>query len=215
MKRIFPRTDLYCLTDFSLSLGRSNVEVVGELLAAGVRLIQYREKERKMGVMLEECLAIRALTREAGACFIVNDHVDIALLADADGVHVGQEDLPVYAVRSLLGPDKIVGVSTHAPEQAVAAQDAGADYIGVGPIFPTRTKKDVSAPVGLEYIAYAAKNLHIPFTAIGGLNPGNLAEAARAGAGCCSLVSAIVGARDIRAAVEAARASMRAGLRHE
>ncbi|MCL1915270.1 MAG: thiamine phosphate synthase [Desulfovibrionaceae bacterium] len=213
MKRIFPRVDLYGITDQPLSLGRSNVRVVEELLGAGVRVIQYREKERKTGVMLEECMAIRILTREAGACFLVNDHVDIALLVDADGVHVGQEDLPVSAVRELIGPDRIIGLSTHAPEQARAAVEAGADYIGVGPVFATRTKKDVCAPVGLEYLRYVARNLDIPFTAIGGLKPENLGEAARAGAYCCAMVSALVSAPDIPAAVAAARKALAEGRR--
>lgn len=206
----FPETDLYCLTDYALSLGRGNLEVARFLLDAGVKVIQYREKERKMGIMLEECLALRALTREAGACFIVNDHVDLALLADADGVHLGQEDLPPQAARSLLGPNKIIGVSTHAPAQARAAVEAGADYIGVGPIFATSTKKDVCAPVGLEYLSYVARNIQIPFTAIGGINKDNIAGVMRAGARCCSLVSALVGAPDIGEAVVQARAAMRA-----
>ncbi len=210
MKRVFPKTDLYCITDFGLSLGRGNVQVAQELLAAGVKLIQYREKERKTGVMLEECRAIRALTRKAGACFIVNDHVDIALLVDADGVHVGQEDFPVKDVRELLGPDKIIGLSTHAPEQAVAAVQAGADYIGVGPIFATKTKKDVCAPVGLEYLQWVAANLDIPFTAIGGIKPENLPQVVKAGARMCSIVSGIVAQPDIKAAVAVCRKAMQA-----
>ncbi|GHV58201.1 thiamine-phosphate synthase [Deltaproteobacteria bacterium] len=212
MKRIFPRTDLYCLTDYALSLGRSNLEVTRELLAAGVKLIQYREKDRPMGLRLEECLAIRGLTREAGACFIVNDHVDIALLADADGVHIGQDDLPAEAVRRLIGPDRIIGVSTHAPEQAKAALAAGADYIGAGPVFATKTKEDVCAPVGLEYLAWAAQNIPLPIAAIGGLSPANLRAAALAGAGCFALVSAIVAQPDIRAAVSEARAALGAAF---
>ncbi|MDR2504358.1 MAG: thiamine phosphate synthase [Deltaproteobacteria bacterium] len=211
MKRIFPHTDLYGFTDHALSLGRGNVETARALLAAGVKIIQYREKERKMGVMLEECLVIGTLAREAGACFIVNDHVDIALLVDADGVHVGQDDLPARAVRRLLGPDKIIGVSTHAPEQALAAVADGADYIGVGPIFATSTKKDVCAPVGLDYLRWAAEHINIPFTAIGGLSPSNLGEAARAGARCCALISALVSKSDIGLAVAEARAALRAG----
>jgi thiamine-phosphate pyrophosphorylase len=139
MKPAFPSTDLYCITSRELSLGRDNIAVVREFMEAGIKIVQYREKERKMGVMLEECLAIRRLTREAGALFIVNDHVDLALLSDADGVHVGQEDLPPAAARALLGPEKIVGLSTHSPEQARAAVAAGVDYLGVGTICPTST----------------------------------------------------------------------------
>lgn len=208
MKRLWPRTDLYAITDHFLSLGRDNVSVVRELLEADIKIIQYREKERKMGVILEECLAIRRLTSEYGATFIVNDHVDIALLVNADGVHVGQEDIPAQEVRRLLGPEKIIGLSTHSPEQARAAVKAGVDYIGVGPIYATKTKKDVCEPVGLDYLRYVAKNLEIPFTAIGGIKSGNIAEVIRAGASCCCVVSAFVGAQDIGGAVREMRAAM-------
>ena len=208
MKRVWPQADLYAITDHALSLGRDNVSVVRELLEEGIKIIQYREKERKMGVMLEECMIIRRLTKEYGATFIVNDHVDIALLVDADGMHVGQDDLPVREVRGLLGPDKIIGLSTHSPEQARAAVGAGADYIGVGPLYATKTKKDVCEPVGLEYLKYVVENLDIPFVAIGGIKASNIHEVVRAGARCCVVVSAFVGAQDIRAAVREMRAAM-------
>ena len=103
-----PETDLYALTDDELSLGRPAVEVAKALLDSGIKILQYREKEKKAGQMLKECMELRSLTREASACFIVNDHVDIAILCEADGVHVGQEDLPVEAVRRLVGPDMII-----------------------------------------------------------------------------------------------------------
>ena len=209
MKRSFPQTDLYAITDCGLALGRGNVEVVRQLLVAGVKLIQYREKDRKMGAMLEECRAIRVLTREYGATFIVNDYIDIALLVDADGVHVGQDDLPAQDVRKLAGPDRIVGLSTHSPEQARAAVAAGVDYIGVGPLYTTRTKKDVCAAVGLEYLDYVVKNLSIPFAAIGGIKPDNAAEVKAHGAKCIAVISALVGARDIAAAVAAFREKMK------
>lgn len=209
MKRIWPQSDLYAITDQALSLGRDNISVVRELLEEDIKIIQYREKERKMGVMLEECRAIRRLCSEYDATFIVNDHVDIALLVDADGVHVGQDDLPVQQVRSLLGPDKIIGLSTHSPEQARAAISAGADYIGVGPIYATNTKKDVCEPVGLEYLKYVVDNHDIPFVAIGGIKPGNIAEVLNAGAHCCAVISAFVGANDIRGAVRKMREAMR------
>lgn len=208
MKRVWPKTDLYGITDHALSLGRDNISVVRELLEEGIKIIQYREKERKMGVMLEECRAIRRLTREYEATFIVNDHVDIALLVDADGVHVGQDDLPVAEVRRLLGPDKIIGLSTHSPEQARMAISAGADYIGVGPIYATKTKKDVCEPVGLEYLKYVVDNLEIPFVAIGGIKASNINDVVKAGARCCVVVSAFVGAENIRGAVREMRAAM-------
>lgn len=192
-----PGSDIYGLTDDSLSLGRPVVDVVDAMLRAGVRIIQYREKEKKSGAMLQDCLALRRMTREAGACFIVNDHVDIAMLCDADGVHVGQDDLPVAAVRQLVGPDRIIGLSTHSPEQALAAVACGADYIGVGPIFATRTKKDVCDPVGYDYLDWVVANMSLPFVAIGGIKRHNIAKVVRHGARSCALVSEIVGAEDI------------------
>ena len=121
------QTDIYALTDARLSCGRTLETVVSALLGAGVKIIQYREKHMKSGEMLEECRLMRRLTREAGACFIVDDHVDLAILAEADGVHIGQEDFPLPAVRQLVGPKMCIGLSTHSPEQARAAVAVGAD----------------------------------------------------------------------------------------
>lgn len=213
MSRILPgETDIYAITDAGLSLGRPLEEVVSALMGAGVRILQYREKKLKGGAMLEECRLLRRLTREAGACFIVNDHIDIAMLVQADGVHVGQEDLPVPEVRSLVGPDMIIGLSTHMPQQAREARSLGADYIGVGPIFATNTKEDVVDPVGYEYLDWVARNAELPFVAIGGIKRHNITEVARHGARCCSLVSELVGAPDIRTRVEDVRNAMREGM---
>ena len=213
MSRILPgETDIYAITDAGLSLGRPLEEVVSALMGAGVRILQYREKKLKGGAMLEECRLLRRLTKEAGACFIVNDHIDIAMLVQADGVHVGQEDLPVPEVRSLVGPDMIIGLSTHMPQQAREARSLGADYIGVGPIFATNTKEDVVDPVGYEYLDWVARNAELPFVAIGGIKRHNITEVARHGARCCSLVSELVGAPDIRTRVEDVRKAMREGM---
>jgi thiamine-phosphate pyrophosphorylase len=203
-------TDLYCLTAEKFSNGRSNIEVVREMLDAGVKLVQYREKEKKAGAKLEECRAIREMTREAGAAFIVNDDIDIAILVGADGVHVGQEDLPVECVRELVGPDMAIGLSTHSPEQARDAIRRGADYIGVGPIFRTYTKDDVVDPVGFEYLDYVVANHDIPFVAIGGIKEHNLGEVVRHGARCAALVTEIVGDADITAKITALRNQMEA-----
>lgn len=206
--RHLPETDIYAITDSRLSHGRSIQEVVTELLVAGVRIIQYREKKKKAGEMLQECQIIRQLTKEAGACFIVNDHIDIAQLVEADGVHIGQEDLPVHEVRRLVGEDCLIGLSTHSPEQAQAAIAVGADYIGVGPIFPTQTKEDVCAPVGFTYLDYVVANIKLPFVAIGGIKEHNIAQVCEHGARCCCLVSELVGAEDIGAKVAAVRQAM-------
>ncbi|EGB14079.1 thiamine-phosphate pyrophosphorylase [Pseudodesulfovibrio mercurii] len=201
-------TDLYCLTAEKFSLGRSNVEVVRQMLDAGIKLVQYREKEKKAGAKLEECRAIREMTREAGAAFIVNDDIDIAILVGADGVHVGQEDLPVECVRRLVGPDMAIGLSTHSPEQAREAVRCGADYIGVGPIFRTYTKDDVVDPVGFEYLDWVVAHLDIPFVAIGGIKEHNLGEVVRHGARCAALVTEIVGGANIADTITALRHQM-------
>ncbi|MCG8532917.1 MAG: thiamine phosphate synthase [Desulfovibrionales bacterium] len=205
-------SDIYALTDENLSKGRSNIEIVDAMLQAGVKILQYREKEKKSGAMLEECLKIREMTRQAGCMFIVNDHVDIAMLCDADGVHVGQQDIPVPQVRQLIGRDKIIGLSTHSPAEYNKAIELGADYIGVGPIFATQTKKDVCAPVGYEYLNFAAKEQRIPFVAIGGIKLHNIAEVAQNGARCAAIVSEIVGADDVAATVRALRKEMANGF---
>ncbi len=203
------QTDIYALTDSNLSLGRSVVEVVQALLNAQVKIIQYREKKLKAGEMLRQCQELRSMTHAAGACFIVNDHIDIAILVDADGVHIGQEDLPLGEVRKLVGPHKIIGLSTHNPEQAREAVALGADYIGVGPIFATQTKEDVCAPVGYEYLDFVAKNISLPFVAIGGIKRHNINEVVKHGGNCCALVSELVGAQDIVERVAEVRAAMR------
>lgn len=206
-------TDIYALTDEALSKGRSNIEVVDAMLQAGIKILQYREKDKKSGVMLEECLKIREMTRQAGCTFIINDYVDIAMLCGADGVHVGQEDIPVPQVRQLIGSDKIIGLSTHSPAEYNKAIELGADYIGVGPIFATQTKKDVCSPVGYEYLDFAAKEQRIPFVAIGGIKQHNIADVASHGAKCCAIVSEIVGAKDIAATVLSLRKEMANGFK--
>jgi len=198
-------TDIYCLTGEKFSLGRSNVDVVREMLESGIRLVQYREKEKKMGAKYEECLAIRDLTRKAGVAFIVNDDIELARLVGADGVHIGQEDLPVEAVRRLVGENMAIGLSTHSPAEARDAVKRGADYIGVGPIFKTFTKEDVVDPVGFEYLDYVVNNVDIPFVAIGGIKEHNIGEVFRRGASCVALVTEIVGEENINEKINALR----------
>lgn len=201
-------TDIYALTDSRLSGGRSIEYVASRLLAGGVKILQYREKKLSASQMLEECRLLRKMTEKHNACFIVNDHVDIAMLVNADGVHIGQDDLPVREVRKLVGGNMIIGVSTHSPAQARKALEDGADYIGVGPIFETRTKEDVVDPVGFEYLDYVANFIDLPFVAIGGIKAGNIYNVATHGARCCALVSELVGAEDIEAKVREVRQAM-------
>ncbi len=204
-KKQIPASGLYCITGEAFSRGRINAHVVREMIAAGVKIIQYREKEKSGRDKYRECREIRKMTEDAGVVFIVNDDVDIAVMAKADGVHIGQDDLPIEEVRKLVGGDMIIGLSTHAPEQAREALAKGADYIGVGPIFRTFTKSDVCEPVGLEYLDYVVAACSIPFVAIGGIKEHNIAEVAAHGARLICAVTEILEADDIRQTIIALR----------
>lgn len=193
---------IYGITAEKFSRGRDNVTVVKDMIAGGVAIIQYREKHDRKSFrsMYEECLAIRHMTREKGIPFIVNDYVELAMLVDADGVHVGQDDLPVAAVRQRVG-QKIIGLSTHGPDQARSAVESGADYIGAGPIFATQTKDDVCDPVGLNYLEHVVCNVPLPAVAIGGIKRHNIDQVLARGARTICLVTEIVGADDIAGTV--------------
>jgi thiamine-phosphate pyrophosphorylase len=215
MKKTILPEGIYGITAEKFSLNRSTPDVVEEMIRAGVKIIQYREKrhEKKYIEILEECRIIREITRNHGVTFIINDFVDIALLVDADGVHVGQEDLPVQEVRQLIGPDKIIGLSTHSPKEASAAEEAGADYIGVGPIFATQTKEDVCAPVGLGYLEHIVANCPLPFVAIGGIKLHNIHEVVSRGAKSICLVTEIVGSENITKTVGDLHKAMNVSLK--
>lgn len=202
------KDNIYCILSEEHSRGRSNLEVAKLLLDSGIKTIQYREKDKKSLYKYRECLKIRELTRQYNCTFIVNDDIDIAILVEADGVHIGQEDLPIGHVRKLVGKDMIIGCSTHSPEQAKKAIEDGADYIGVGPIYTTKTKKDVCDPVGIEYLQYVIQNLDIPYVAIGGIKEHNLRELVDTGASCLCLVTEIVSAENIPDKIASLRATM-------
>jgi thiamine-phosphate pyrophosphorylase len=204
----FPETDIYCITDSRQNRGRSTLEIVRLMLEGDIKVIQYREKDKGGAAMLEECLAIREMTRKAGCCFLVDDYVDIALLCEADGVHVGQTDLPLAAVRKLLGRERVIGVSTHRRSEAEAAIAGGADYIGVGPIFENNTKK-TTPPVGYAYLEAIVPMCPLPFVTIGGMNERTVGEAVRRGARCCGIVSDITLAEDIPAQIRKLRRIIR------
>ncbi len=197
-KRQLP-SGIYGILGEKFSLGRSNVEVARQMVEAGVSVLQYREKLKYKSIksIYEECLEIREITRDAGVTFIINDYADIALMVEADGIHQGQDDIPIKALRKI-APDMILGCSTHSPEQAQQAITDGADYIGVGPVFTTQTKEDVCDAVGLEYVEYVAKNHDIPFVAIGGIKRDNLPQVLQRGAKTVCLVTEIIGAKDIK-----------------
>jgi thiamine-phosphate pyrophosphorylase len=198
--------DLFCdriygIVSMEHGNGRSVEEQAIGMLEGGIRIIQYREKRRAKNVRLEECRRLRLLTREWNAMFVVNDDFDVALACDADGVHVGQTDMPVSEVRRLAGRDFIIGLSTHSVSQLEAAQESGADYIGVGPVYATRTKDNPDPVVGLELVSYAASRSRLPFVAIGGIKPHSIDAVIAAGARCVCCVTAITAADDIPATV--------------
>ena len=185
---------VYAITDSKSGKNKNFLEYCEEILKGGAKIIQYREKSRDLKKLLTEAKALRKLTKKYNAIFIVNDHLDIALLSEADGIHIGQDDLPIKEIRNLLGDDKIIGISTHNPIEAQQALLDGADYIGVGPIFYTETKEDVCAPVTLEYLEFVNKNIDLPYVAIGGIKENNIQQVLSRGAKSICLVSELVGA---------------------
>lgn len=195
-ERIIIPEGIYGITGDNFAHGKSNLECVKAMIEGGIKIIQYRDKTKSIKEKVKEAREIRELCKRNEVVFIVNDHVDIAILVDADGVHIGQDDMDPSDVRKLIGDNKIIGLSTHSEEQGMKAYlNPDVDYIGVGPIFPTTTKN--TAPVGLGYLEYAVKNLHLPFTAIGGIKEHNLHEIISRGAKNVCLVSDIVGADNI------------------
>jgi thiamine-phosphate pyrophosphorylase len=184
--------------------GRALPDLLRGAIAGGVDIVQLREKHLPDERLVSVASATRALCGQLGALLIVNDRPWAALEAGADGVHVGQDDMPVAEVRELVGPDLLVGLSTHSPAQIDAADASLVDYIGVGPIHETPTKPGRPA-VGMELIRYAAAHAPAPFFAIGGLDAGNLAEALDAGATRACVLRAIAGAEDPQRAARALR----------
>jgi thiamine-phosphate pyrophosphorylase len=178
MKKQMPK-GLYAITAENFSNGKDNISVVKEMLDAGIKILQYRDKYKTKLEKFKQCEVIRRLTLDYNVFFIVNDDVDIALSLQSEGIHLGQEDLPLANVRKIVGPEITIGVSTHLPKQALLAVEHGADYIGVGPIYKTFTKDNVVNPVGLEYLDFCAKNIKIPKVAIGGIKFSNLLEICR------------------------------------
>jgi thiamine-phosphate pyrophosphorylase len=166
-------------------------DMVFRALNAGVRWVQYRDKDRTAREIYEEAVRLRSITRKFRAVLIVNDHPDIAFATGADGVHLGQDDLPLAEARKLMGKDAIIGISTHTIEHAIIARRGGADYIGFGPVFQTTTK-DAGAPQGTGMLREVKKGVDIPVVAIGGINIGNIREVIEAGADAIAVASAIL-----------------------
>ena len=193
---------LYVIIDARFSLGRSCLEVAEAAIRGGARVIQLREKELPFAGSLAAALEIRKLTSEHGAVFIINDDARLALECGADGMHLGQEDMPLAEARALMGDGKIIGVSTHSLEEALAAQDGGADYIGFGPMYRTATK-DSGTPKGPEGLRAIRDRIKIPIAAIGGINAGNAGEIVEAGADALAVITAVTRAEDMAASAAA------------
>lgn len=206
------RLRLHVLTDHQWSRGRDLLTVAAAALDGGATVIQLRNKIASVRVLLEEGLALRTLTRERGALLIVNDRIDVALAVDADGAHVGQEDMPAAFARQLLGPERILGVSAATSEEAQAAIAGGADYLGVGPIFPSIGKIDAGPATGIALLSELASRSPIPLVAIGGITVENAAHVMRAGATGVAVITAIVAADDIAAASRQLRRTLEEGV---
>lgn len=185
----------YFITDSRLSLA-GDISDVRNALAAGVRIIQYRQKDADSLTMYNEALQIRKVCRKA--LLIINDRLDIALSVGADGVHLGQGDLPCAVARKILGKNKIIGVTVHDLKQAVRARRSGADYLGVAPVFSTNTKSDAGDPVGVELIRQIKRKVGLPITAIGGITYKNASLVIQAGADSLCAISAVVKSGNVR-----------------
>jgi thiamine-phosphate pyrophosphorylase len=184
------------------------IERVEAALQGGIRLVQYRDKEPDDTVRFERAKALRSLCHQYQALFIINDRVDLALAVDADGVHLGQQDLPVAAARQLLGAHRIIGRSTTNPEELARALQEGVDYLGVGPVYATPTKTD-KAIAGLDYVRYAATHATLPWFAIGGIDGENLSEVMEAGAQRVAVVRAVIKSKAPAEAAQQMNAQLR------
>src|SRR5436305_3595939 len=191
---------LHVLTDREWSRGRDMLSVAAAALDGGATVIQLRDKTASTRVLIEEGLALRVLTRERGALLIVNDRIDVALAVEADGAHVGQDDMPAQLARRLLGPERILGVSAANIGEAEEAVAGGADYLGVGPIFPSLGKADAGPATGVHLLTELASRFATPLVAIGGITAENATEVVRAGACGVAVIIAVVYAEDISAA---------------
>lgn len=167
------------------------VEMSSLALNAGVRWVQYRDKKSARHRLYCNALTIRRLTRQAGACFIMNDHPDIAVAAEADGVHLGQDDMPIADARKVVGAEMIIGISTHNIQEALQAEAEGADYIGFGPMYHTSTK-DAGSPRGLEMLDMVRKSVKIPVVAIGGIDADAVSSVISAGANAVAVAGGIL-----------------------
>jgi thiamine-phosphate pyrophosphorylase len=202
--------DLYVITDETVGRGRSHAELATQAVDGGADVIQLRDKRLPAPDLLEAATAIRKITRDSGALFIVNDHLDLALRVGADGVHLGAADIPLPEARSLSPPGFIIGASVGSVAGALRAEAAGADYVALSPTFATGSKSDAGPGLGLSVLSAIRAAVSVPLIAIGGINAGNVADVIAAGADGVAVISAVVGEDDVTAAARDLRARIAA-----
>jgi thiamine-phosphate pyrophosphorylase len=198
--QIILETELYVVTDVAISNYRDQKYIIRSALAGGARMIQFRDKRMDISEFTEMARELRREVPKGSALFIINDYADVSKAVGADGVHLGQDDMPVAEARSILGEDAVIGLSTHSVEQAKDAHKLGVDYFNVGPIFPTRTKEGGASQVGTGLITEIKSFAKIPFTTMGGINLSKVDQVIKAGADRVAVVSAAVGAENVEAA---------------
>ncbi len=191
---------LYAVTDHAITGEKNFIQMIEEAISSGVTLLQLREKHLDKKVFLEEALIVRELTNRYKVPLIINDDVDIAIQCNADGIHVGQDDLSPALVRHLIGPDRILGVTVKTVEQAKKAWEAGADYLGAGAVFPSPTKKE-AIPLSFEQLSAICRSIPLPVTAIGGITSENVSSLKGTGIAGAAVVSGIFRQKDIQLAV--------------
>ncbi len=187
---------LYLVTDRGLARGRSTLEIVKAAVQGGVTCVQLREKKCSTLDFIEQARTVKDFLKVRGVPLVINDRVDVALAVEADGVHLGQTDMPLAIAKKILGGSMFIGISAESLEDALEAEKGGADYLGVSPIYGTPTKTDTAPALGLEGLRDIRKAVNIPLVGIGGLNPSNAREVIRNGADGVAVVSAIVAADD-------------------
>ncbi|MBT8363800.1 MAG: thiamine phosphate synthase [Deltaproteobacteria bacterium] len=187
---------LYLVTDRGLARGRSTLEIVKAAVQGGVTCVQLRDKECSTLDFIEQARTVKDFLKARGVPLVINDRVDVALAVEADGVHLGQTDMPLEIAKKILGSSMFIGISAESLEDALEAEKGGADYLGVSPIYATPTKTDTAPALGLEGLRDIRKAVNIPLVGIGGLNPGNAPAVIRNGADGVAVVSAIVAADD-------------------
>jgi len=195
-KKLLRGSRLYVLIDKVISGKKSVIESAKKIRGNGADIVQLRDKISKKERILQDAFLMQGLFSNTDTLFVINDHLDIAKIADCDGLHIGQDDIPIEIARRVLGKDKIIGVSCRSIKQALEAQDRGADYVGIGPIFPTPAKPGYKA-IGLDSIGVLSKKMRIPFFVIGDVNLKNIDRVKKAGANRVAVCRAVLQAKDI------------------